>query len=135
MPPSPEPKQKPPVTPAVDNGLFPPHAYEFIQEGLDFTVQHLHGPHAPAKGENRHVSGQQLCEGLRELALAKWGRMARTVLRRWNLCCTFDFGRLVFSLIDKGQMQKVEEDTIEDFKNVYDFKTAFESDYRIPSQP
>ena len=43
-----------------------------------------------------------------------------------------DFGRIVFALIEAGQMQKTDEDTIEDFRNVYDFKTAFETDYRIP---
>jgi uncharacterized repeat protein (TIGR04138 family) len=56
------------------------------------------------------------------------------VLRRWNITSTLDFGRIVFLLIEEGQMQKVEEDTLDDFKNVYDFKSAFETEYRIPSQ-
>lgn len=90
--------------------------------------------HAKAgEGENRHVTGQQLCQGLRELALARWGRMARTVLRRWNITSTMDFGHIVYAQIELGQLQKVEEDSIDDFKNVYDFETAFESEYRIPS--
>ena len=133
MPPTPEPKQKSPQQPVLDAGPFPPHAYEFIHEGLDFTVSQIHGQPCRQANQNRHVSGQQLCEGLRELALAKWGRMARTVLRRWKITETMDFGRVVFSLIDKGQMQRVEEDTIDDFKNVYDFEAAFEAEYRIPS--
>jgi uncharacterized repeat protein (TIGR04138 family) len=142
MPPPPEPKQQSLIQTEPDAGLFPPHAFEFIHEGLDFTVTHVHGPRCRESNSkmqmeappNRHVSGQQLCEGLRELALAKWGRMARTVLRRWNITSTLDFGRIVYSLIEAGQMQKVEDDSLDDFKNVYDFKAAFETEYRIPGQ-
>ena len=39
---------------------------------------------------------------------------------------------LVFALIEAGQMQKTDEDTIEDFRGVFDFKTVFETEYRIP---
>jgi uncharacterized repeat protein (TIGR04138 family) len=134
MPPSPEPTQQqisPKTSPPVAIGIYPPHAFEFIHDGLDYTVAHAHASAGP--NESRHVTGQQLCQGLRELALARWGRMARTVLRRWNIISTLDFGRIVYEQIDAGQMQKVDEDSIDDFKNVYDFETAFESDYRIPS--
>jgi uncharacterized repeat protein (TIGR04138 family) len=132
MPPSPEPRQKTPQQLVDDLALYPPHAYDFLQEGLEFTVRRIHN--APSKPkESRHVDGRQLCEGLRELALEKWGRLARTVLHRWNITSTLDFGRIVFALIEVGQMQKTDADTLEDFKNVYDFKAAFESGYRIPS--
>ncbi len=134
MPPSPEPKQKSPKQPPAELELFPAHAFEFIHEGLEYAVRQSHGSQKPGAKECRHVSGQQLCHSLRELALTRWGRLARTVLNRWNITSTMDFGRIVFSLIETGQMQKLDEDTIDDFKNVYDFKTAFESDYRIPSQ-
>ena len=84
---------------------------------------------------SRHVSGQQLSNGLREYALAKWGLMARPVLIRWGVTSTFDFGRIVFALIDASYMQKTDADTIEDFRNVFDFNTVFDSDYRIPGAP
>ena len=119
----------------VDTGDYPPCAFDFVHEGLDYTVTRVHGPQTMAANlRNRHVSGQQLCDGLRELALSRWGRLARAVLQRWNIRTTLDFGKIVFSLIDVGQMQKVEDDTLDDFKNVYDFKAAFETDYRIPAQ-
>jgi uncharacterized repeat protein (TIGR04138 family) len=57
--------------------------------------------------------------------------MARTVLRRWNITGTLDFGRIVFALVEAGHMQKTDDDTLDDFKNVYDFRNAFESRYRI----
>ena len=134
MPPSPEFKQKTPTLSADDVSLYPPAAFGFMQEGLDYTVRKMHGPHSRKSDQSRHVSGQDLCEGLRELALAKWGRMARTVFRRWNITSTADFGRIVFAMIERQQMQKTDEDTPEDFKDVYDFKTVFEARYRIPSE-
>jgi len=131
MPPSKEPaKHKSLHQLARDAGPYPAEAYEFIQRGLSHTVEKLHGTITDPNA-SRHVSGQELCEGLREFALMQWGLLARTVLRRWDITCTLDFGRIVFALIDAGQMQRTDEDTIEDFRNVYDFKTAFEAGYRI----
>jgi uncharacterized repeat protein (TIGR04138 family) len=111
-------------------GLYPPEAFEFVQQGLSYTVEKMHGEDKET-GESRHVSGQQLCEGLREYALSQWGFLASVVLRRWNIQSTMDFGRIVFALVDNGFMQKTEHDTVEDFRNVYPFDGAFESTYRI----
>ena len=114
-------------------GLYPIQAYEFIQQGLGYTVNKMHGqiqdPHV-----NRHVTGRDLCEGLREFALTRWGFMAGTVLHRWNIRRTIDFGRIVFALVDSGWMQKTAEDHLEDFREVYDFKSAFDAGYRIESK-
>jgi uncharacterized repeat protein (TIGR04138 family) len=115
---------------ATDVGLYPPEAFEFIQQGLSYTVQQIHGQSTPKA--NRHVSGRDLCEGLREYAVAKWGYLARTVLRRWNITSTLDFGRIVFALVEVGQMQKTDDDTLADFKDVFDFRATFESAYKIP---
>ena len=118
---------------AQELGAYSLEALGFVQEGLSYAVQKFHGKvHDPTV--SRHVSGQQLCQGLREYALAKWGLMAPAVLARWGITSTLDFGRIVFALIDASYMQKTEQDTIEDFRNVYDFKTAFEADYRIENQ-
>lgn len=116
---------------ANDVGLYPPEAFEFIQQGLSFTVQKIHGSGTPKA--SRHVTGQDLCEGLRQYALDQWGFLARTVLRRWNITSTLDFGRIVFALVEVGQMQKTHEDNVDDFKDVYDFRAAFETGYKIPT--
>jgi uncharacterized repeat protein (TIGR04138 family) len=117
-------------------GLYPIEAFEFVQQGLGYTVQKIHGEcrkkQPPA---SRHVSGQDLCEGLRDYALLKWGLLARTVLARWNVRRTLDFGTIVFALVEHGHMQKTDEDTIEDFRDVYDFKSAFEADYKFENNP
>jgi uncharacterized repeat protein (TIGR04138 family) len=131
MPPLDEPaNQKTLLEVVEDIGTYPIEAYDFLQRGLQYTVQKIHGAN-PDPNVCRHVSGQDLCNGIRDYALQQWGYMARTVLRRWNITTTFDFGRMVFALIDNGLMQKTDEDTIEDFRNVYDFKTALEGLYRI----
>lgn len=109
---------------------YPVEAFEFVRNGLAYTVNKLYGPTDENKA-HLHVSGQQLCQGLREYALLQWGMLAGTVLRRWNLKCTYDFGRIVFALIQAGYMQKNQDDSIEDFREVYDFKVAFDSGYKI----
>lgn len=114
-------------------GMYPLEAYLFVEQGLAHTVKRLHGEADPDEPNprDRHVSGPDLCEGLRELALVQWGLLARTVLKRWNITSTLDFGRIVFALIEGGRMQKTDADNLDDFRNVYDFRTAFEGEYRI----
>ena len=116
---------------ADELGTYDVDALRFVQEGLSFAVQKFHGKQTDPD-TNRHISGQQLCEGLREYALARWGLMARAVLGRWGITATLDFGKIVYALIDASYMSRTEQDSIEDFRNVYDFKAAFDGSYRIP---
>ena len=129
-PPGPE-KSLPQVVAEV--GLYPMEAYLFVQNGLSYTVQKIHGDESDPN-KSRHVGGRELCEGLREYALMNWGMLARTVLARWGINKTVDFGRIVFALVDNQYMQKTDEDTIEDFRDVFDFKRAFEGEYKIEHQ-
>lgn len=131
MPPQKEPAKQKVRPPILEYGAYPPEAYDFVQQGLSYTVQLVHGPAAKPRA-NRHVTGQDLCEGIRAYALDQYGMLARSVLRHWNIEGTLDFGRIVFALIEAGQMQKTDDDTIEDFRDVYDFRAAFELEYRIP---
>lgn len=132
------PQESKPVKPleqiVEEVGLYPIEAYEFVQEGLQYTVQKIHAQITDPKA-SRHVSGQELSAGLREFALMQWGLLARTVLRRWNIHTTQDFGRIVFSLVENGWMSKTDEDDITDFRNVFDFETAFVEGYRIECKP
>jgi len=77
----------------------------------------------------RHISGSELCRGLRTLATARFGPMAKEVLNFWGVRSTEDFGNIVFNLVDAGLLLKTEHDRIEDFIDVYDFGDAFERDY------
>jgi len=98
---------------------YPPAAYEFVREGLAHTVHMVHtGNAAAVDDESRHVSGQQLCLGLRDYAIKQYGLLAKTVLNRWGVNRTDDFGNIVFAMIDAGLMRKTAEDHDEDFRAV-----------------
>jgi len=109
-----------------EDGRYPPEAFAFLHEGLNRAVQTAYGEKHVPDDQQRHVTGQQICQALRELAVERWGLLARTVLARWNIHGTIDFGRMVYLLIDHGFMRKTEEDSVEDFRDVYDFASAFD---------
>lgn len=105
---------------------YPVEAFAFVQRGLDFTVRRIHGEPDKAKpGENRHVTGQQLCLGLRDFALQQYGLLARTVLKHWNIHSSEDFGHVVFAMVEAGLMQKTADDCLGDFVRALDFSEAF----------
>ncbi|HXX93048.1 MAG TPA: Minf_1886 family protein [Planctomycetota bacterium] len=99
---------------------FPVPAYRFIYEGLDYTVRNI--------GCKRHVTGRELAEGLRNLAIEQFGGLALLVLGQWNIRRTEDFGAMVFNLVDAGLMSRADSDSIEDFADVYDFGKTFSLD-------
>ena len=110
-------------------------AYEFIYEALNHT-QNLLGRippgGAPQEAEKQHhVSGKELLEGARDLALREFGLMARTVFHQWGIQRTDDFGEIVFNLVEAGLMSKTDEDTRRDFHDVYDLDQALVQNYRI----
>lgn len=108
------------------------NGYRFLFAALRHTQEKLqrsqaHGP----DDESAHISGQELLEGIRELAVEQFGLMASTVFACWGIHTTDDFGRMVFELIDRGEMRKTMHDQISDFFDVYDFDEAFVRNYRI----
>ena len=95
--------------------------YVFVLSALHHVLQGMSEP--------RHISGRELAEGVRDLALEKFGPMARTVLEHWGIRETGDVGDVVFALVDAGILIKQEGDTRADFENVFDFDDAFRSPY------
>jgi uncharacterized repeat protein (TIGR04138 family) len=113
---------------------IPIEAYYFLQAGLQRAATKVHGElvgGVDRPDQTRHISGQQLCEGLREIAIERWGLMAPAVLGAWGIHRTRDFGDIVFALIEAQRFQKQPHDRVEDFENVYDFRRAFVTDYRV----
>ena len=112
-------------------------AYEFVFLALEHT-QKLLGrvppPDEPGGAEERHVSGPQLLEGVRDFALQEFGLMARTVFRQWGVNATADFGEIVFNLIEAGLMSKTDRDSRDDFRDIYDLDQALTEGYRIEAQ-
>ena len=105
--------------------------YIFLRDALDFTTKQ----HKKVKGVSvRHVSGPELLDGVRQYALKEFGPMVMTVFDSWGIHSCEDFGHMVFNLIGAGVFGKTEQDSIKDFKNVYDFEEAFVSPF-APAKP
>ena len=107
-------------------------AYIFLRDALDFTTKQQ----KKVKGTSvRHVSGPELLEGVRQYALKEFGPMVMTVFDSWGITSSEDIGHMVFNLINAGIFGKTDQDSIEDFKNVYDFKEAFVKPFAPAKQP
>ena len=106
-------------------------AYVFLRDALDFTTKQQ----KKVRGATvRHVTGPELLGGVRQYALREFGPMVMTVFDSWGIHSCEDIGNMVFNLIDAGIFGKTEEDSIEDFKNVYDFDEAFVKPF-APEKP
>ncbi len=108
-----------------EDGRYPLEAFAFLHEGLTHAIRDVHGSERGSGGQ-RHVTGKELCLGLRDFAIEQWGMLAKTVLNKWNIHATIDFGNMVYLLIDNELMKKTEQDNIEDFRDVFDFNEAFD---------
>jgi len=113
-----------------DAGGYAPVAFGFVRDGLAHASDLVHGPggsddELALEDASRHVNGQQLCLGLRDLAIQRYGLMAKAVLNKWGVYETRDFGNIIFALVDANLMRTTDEDTIEDFDEVYGFDEAF----------
>ena len=108
-------------------------AYEFVFAALGHTQKMLGREPGPEQaGEvHHHVTGPELHECVRDLALREFGLMARTVFHMWGIERTDDFGEIVFNLIESNLMSKTSEDTRQDFKGVYDLDQALVQGYQI----
>ena len=103
------------------NPRFHGKAYLFLLTALHSVMEDL--------SESRHITGRELAEGARELAMSRYGPMARTVLEHWGIHQTEDLGEIVFTLVDLGVLIKQTGDSRADFADVFDFEDAFERDY------
>jgi uncharacterized repeat protein (TIGR04138 family) len=71
-----------------------------------------------------HVSGQELCQAARRLAVRHFGLMAVTVLEQWGIRSTSDIGEIVYNMIASGDLDKTPTDHRSDFDDVFDFATG-----------
>jgi uncharacterized repeat protein (TIGR04138 family) len=127
-------------------------AYIFVFEALNYAHSVLGMGGAPEKPtakasarkraaereeeeQERHLTGQQLCEAIRQYALEQYGLLAKSVLNSWGVHSTSDFGEIVFNLIRIEQMRKTKEDRREDFDNVFDFDRDLLAKFQIQLPP
>ncbi len=109
------------------NPRFHPRSYVFVLQALHSVIQSLDKP--------RHITGRELTEGVRELAIGQYGPLARTVLEHWGIHETEDVGRVVFAMVEQGILVKEDDDDPQDFENLFDFEEAFESNYPWNARP
>ena len=117
--------------------------YAFVEEALEYAHKALGmGKSKPSEEEEpesgepevqkeRHLTGQELCEAIRQYAVEEFGYLAKSVLNSWGIYSTRDFGNIVFNLIEIKRMKKTREDRLEDFDDVYDFDTAFQKSFHF----
>lgn len=114
-------------------------AYVFVFDALRYAHEQLGMGKSPGSlddtvvadetEEERHITGQQLCEAIRLYALKQYGGLSKSVLNHWGVQTTSDFGEIVFNLIAIGQMRKTDNDRREDFDGVFDFCDAFRDSF------
>lgn len=97
---------------------YHPNAYQFVLEALRYTQCHFKKP--------RHVTGQELLMGIARFAREKYGTLAYLVFEEWGVRTGKDFGRIVFNLIEMGEVKKTEKDCLEDFDTDFDLKKELE---------
>jgi uncharacterized repeat protein (TIGR04138 family) len=112
-------------------------AYIFVREALDYAHRELGlGSRRPVAPEEEpppeaHLTGQQLCEAIRQYALNQYGYLAKLVLNSWGIHTTSDIGEIVYNLIAINVMRKSDSDRREDFDGVYDFDRVFVQEFQI----
>lgn len=104
-------------------GAYKLEAFGFVLSALHYTLKKL--------SKRRHISGPEFLDGIRVYGLKQFGPLTLTVFNHWGVYTTEDFGKIVFALVDADLMSKQDTDSLEDFKNVYDFAEAFGKPHRL----
>ena len=108
---------------ARKDGRYSPEAFRFLFDSLEVAIR-VAGKENE-EGAARHVTGQEVVAGMREHALRTFGPLAAEVWRSWGVRETLDWGRIVFLLVEAGLLNRQETDTIEDFRDGFDFDEVF----------
>lgn len=100
---------------------FDEHAFLFVLSALEFAQAR--------QTERRHLSGRELAEACRDLALERYGVLSRMVLEHWGVTSTAHFGDIVFALVDLGLLLAQPSDSRDDFVDIFDFGASFDRSY------
>ena len=99
---------------------FDPRAYDFVLQVISEASE-------SAKG---HVTGAELLDWFRDLALDAYGPLAYAVLSDWGVHTCEDVGDIVFSLYNSKRIGKTDSDAPADFIGGFDFREEFLGPYR-----
>lgn len=111
---------------AEKDGRYSVECFLFVFEALTYAQAKFR--------KKRHVTGVELLEAIKDLALERYGPMSMTVFDHWGVKSTDDFGEIVFLLVEQGLLGKTSSDSREDFHEVYSFEDVFIKDYKYGSK-
>lgn len=97
-------------------------AYSFISDAVLYTSRKQE---ADSRIQKRHITGKELLLGIKEFAVNQFGPIAPEVLRYWGLNDSMAIGNVVFNMVNNQLLGKSQEDTIDDFRNGFDFDSEF----------
>ena len=121
-----------------EDDTFPPMAYCFVRDSVHKALDNI----AKAKRHNifadddpPDIKGADLCRFFRDTLINRFGPSAIDVLDTWNIKRTSDFGKIIYKLIAVEILGKSENDSIEDFDDVFDFTEEFVMPYKQGTTP
>ena len=121
-----------------EDDTFPPMAYCFVRDSVHKALDNI----AKAKRQNLFadddppdIKGADLCRFFRDTLINRFGPSAIDVLDTWNIKKTSDFGKIIYKLISVEILGKSENDSIEDFNDVFDFTEEFVMPYKQGTTP
>ncbi len=109
------------------DGRYRIQAYHFILDSLDYVSATL--GKTRLAGPDRHVSVDEMLDGVKEYAMQQFGPLAKVVLEYFGIYSTEDIGEIVFDFVNVGLLNKQESDRREDFSKGFDFREVFEESY------
>ena len=74
-------------------------AYQFVRAGLDKAQKNRFRSSQTVPAQ---ISGAELLEALRELAVEQFGKRAKAILNKWGIFKCEDFGEIVFKMVEAG---------------------------------
>lgn len=98
-------------------------AYMLVCDAVGHTCRRLQ--------KRRHISGPELLDGLVDLAHERFGYLADLVLENWGVTRTDDVGQIVFHLVEVGLLSKRDDDSQDDFHNVFDLRHTLRERHTI----
>ncbi|MBC8310184.1 MAG: hypothetical protein H8E83_06700 [Planctomycetes bacterium] len=107
---------------------YSPAAFAFVQGGLGYTAELFANRDMDCyelEEFDPHVTGQQLCMGLRDFAIDRFGLLAQVVLKSWGVRRTEDFGVIVFRMAELELLRTSPQDSEEDFRAIFQFDEVF----------
>jgi uncharacterized repeat protein (TIGR04138 family) len=92
-------------------------AFSFVLGALEYAQETL--------PKRRHINGKELLAGILSYGKQQYGPMAISVFEHWGIHNTEDFGKIVFKMVEAKILSKTDEDSLADFKDVFDLKKVF----------